>query len=300
MAVIIDGKKLAQQVIERIQKHTQSLHKKTNLLPGLAVILIGKDPASQIYVQFKDKKAKECGFYSVQYHLKEETTQEEVLELIQKLNNDPKIHGILVQLPLPKHMNKIAITQAIKPEKDVDGFTYTNAGRLAVGDMEKTFLPCTPAGIMLILSKYIAKDLSHKNAIVIGRSNIVGKPIAQLLLQANATVTVAHSKTKNIEELCQKADIVIAAVGKSELIRGSWIKENAIVIDVGINRIEKSEASQYQILGDVHFKEAVKKAGFITPVPGGIGPMTIAMLMANTLKSACWQLDLPTPTFEDL
>ena len=295
MADIIDGKLVAEDVVATVKQAVAE----RGLEPGLAVVIVGEDPASQVYVASKSKKAKECGFHSVQHTLPADTAQADLVALIESLNADPAIHGILVQLPLPGHIDAGAIIQTIDPDKDVDGFTFVNVGRLGTGEVERAFVPCTPAGSMLLIERARGKDLSGLSAVVVGRSNIVGKPMANLLLAANATVTVAHSRTKDLPGLCRAADILVAAVGRPEMVRGDWVKEGATVIDVGINRVpapEKGEGKT-RLVGDVAFEEAAQRAGAITPVPGGVGPMTIAMLMANTLVSACRKASVEPPTF---
>ena len=287
MAEIIDGKKVAAEVIEKVKKETAELAA-SGTRPGLAVVIVGEDPASQVYVSSKSRMAKECGFHSIQHSLDADTSEEDLVAVVKELNSDPAIHGILVQLPLPDHIDAGRIIQTIAPEKDVDGFHFINVGKLGTGEMETAFVPCTPTGCMLLIERVRGKDLSGLNAVVIGRSNIVGKPMANLLLAANATVTVAHSRTKNLAEIARNADILVAAVGRPEMVKGDWVKPGATVIDVGVNRIpapEKGEGKT-RLVGDVAFKEAEERAGAITPVPGGVGPMTIAMLMANTLRSA--------------
>lgn len=299
MANVIDGKKLSEDILARVKDETVVLRQQYNIQPGIAVIIVGEDSASQVYVASKQKRAEECGFLSNKYALDEKTREEELLALIQELNRDPNIHGILVQLPLPAHINADHVIQTISPNKDVDGFHYINAGKLATGAIADAFVPCTPAGVMLMIENGLGKDLSGLDAVVVGRSNIVGKPVAALLLAANATVTIAHSRTREIDDVCRSADILVAAVGKPKMIKGDWIKPGATVIDVGINRIpapEKGEGKT-RLVGDVDYHEAEKVAGFITPVPGGVGPMTIAMLMANTLKAACKANKLPFPKF---
>jgi methylenetetrahydrofolate dehydrogenase (NADP+)/methenyltetrahydrofolate cyclohydrolase len=265
-----------------------SLEKQSGVKTGLAVVIVGDDPASHAYVNSKSKMAKECGFKSVQYTLPAETKQEELAALVASLNADPSIHGILVQLPLPKPLNSEPIIQSILPEKDVDGLHVVNAGKLATGDLETGLVSCTPAGAMVFVRRTHGEDLSGLNAVVIGRSNLFGKPMAQLLLNANATVTIAHSRTKDLPAVCRNADILVAAVGRPEMVKADWVKPGATVIDVGINRIaapEKGEGKT-RLVGDVAFAEAEKVAAVITPVPGGVGPMTIAMLMANTVIAA--------------
>ena len=287
MAEIIDGKSVAAEVVEGVKKSAASLAVH-GVKPGLAVVIVGEDPASQVYVASKSRMAKECGFHSVQHTLAAETGEDELVALVEQLNADPSIHGILVQLPLPRHIDSGRIIQTIAPDKDVDGFHFINVGKLATGEVETALVPCTPFGSMLLIERRHGKDLSGLNAVVVGRSNIVGKPMANLLLAANATVTIAHSRTKDLPALCRTADILVAAVGRPEMVKGDWVKPGATVIDVGINRIpapEKGEGKS-RLVGDVEFTSAEKNAGAITPVPGGVGPMTIAMLMANTLVSA--------------
>ena len=299
MAEIIDGRAVADEVVATVKRLTGELVNAKQITPGLAVVIVGEDPASQVYVSSKSRKAKECGFHSVQHTLPAETSEEQLVALIGSLNADPTIHGILVQLPLPAHIDSGRIIQAIAPEKDVDGFHFVNVGKLGTGELDTAFVPCTPAGSMLLIERVRGKDLSGLNAVVVGRSNIVGKPMANLLLAANCTVTIAHSRTKDLPALARAADILVAAVGRPEMIRGDWVKPGATVIDVGINRIpapEKGEGKS-RLVGDVAFTEAEKVAGAITPVPGGVGPMTIALLMANTLVSAYRAAGLDRPTF---
>ncbi len=288
MAQILYGKPIATAVINAVKAGAASLQETTGIETGLAVIMVGDDPASHTYVNAKSKMAKQCGFRSVQHILSIETSQEELLARVASLNADKTIHGILVQLPLPKHLDAESIIQSIHPEKDVDGLHVVNAGKLAIGDLKTGLVSCTPAGVMVLVRHVHGGDLSGLNAVVIGRSNLFGKPMAQLLLNANATVTIAHSRTRNLSEICRNADILVAAVGRPEMVQGDWLKPGATIIDVGINRIpapEKGEGKT-RLIGDVAFKEAEKVAAAITPVPEGVGPMTIAMLMANTLKSA--------------
>ena len=261
--------------------------------PGLATVLVGDDAASRVYVGSKGKAARACGFHSVQHDLAGSTSESDLLALITQLNHDDRIHGILVQLPLPKAIDATRIIETIAPKKDVDGFSPVNVGRIAVGEMERAFVPCTPAGALLLIdeaAKALGLNLEGADALIVGRSNIVGKPMAQLLLQRNATVTMAHSRTTDLPALVGRADILVAAIGRPEMIRGEWIKPGAIVIDVGINRVPREtgpgEPPKTKLVGDVGFAEALKRAGAITPVPGGVGPMTIAMLMANTLRAA--------------
>lgn len=287
-ATRIDGKARAAALSESITTSTATLLEAHGLKPGLAVVIVGEDPASQVYVRNKKRTAEACGFHSVQHTLAETVSEEALLGLIDELNNDASINGILVQLPIPKHIDEQTITQAIAPEKDVDGFHFQNIGKLTSGDTETAFVPCTPAGCMLMIEDQLGSDLSGLNAVVVGRSNIVGKPLASLLLKANATVTICHSRTADLPSVCRSADVLIAAVGRPNMIKGDWIKPGAVVIDVGINRveIEVDGETKYKLTGDVDFDEASKVAAAITPVPGGVGPMTIAMLMANTLRSA--------------
>lgn len=284
----IDGKAKAAELSASITAQTAELVRQHGIKPGLAVVLIGEDPASQVYVRNKRKRAEDCGFLSVQHKLAEDTPESEVLDLITKLNNDPMIHGILVQLPLPGHLDERLITQSVSPAKDVDGFHFINIGKLTSGNTEDAFVPCTPAGCMLLIGNYLGDDLSGLDAVVIGRSNIVGKPMASLLLQANATVTVCHSRTKDLPGVVSRADILVAAVGRAHLVRGDWIKPGAVVIDVGMNRIQREVDGELKsvLTGDVDYDAACQTARAITPVPGGVGPMTIAMLMANTLRAA--------------
>ena len=299
MAEIIDGKAIAEDVLATVRRGAEALLAQKGIVPGLAVVLVGEDPASQVYVASKSRKAGECGFYSVQHTLEADTAQAELVALVERLNADPAIHGILVQLPLPGHIDADAIIQAIDPAKDVDGFTFINAGKLATGAVGDAFVPCTPAGAKLLIGRVRGRDLSGLEAVVVGRSNIVGKPMASLLTAANATVTIAHSRTRDLAALCRRADILVAAVGRAEMVRGDWVKEGATVIDVGINRIpapDKGEGKT-RLVGDVAFAEAAQRAGAITPVPGGVGPMTIAMLMANTLTSACRAAGVEPPRF---
>lgn len=299
MAELIDGKIVAESVVEKVKRLTAELTSQHGVTPGLAVVIVGEDPASQVYVSSKGKKAKECGFNSFQHTLDANTSEETLLKLIGDLNADSSVHGILVQLPLPDHIDAGKIIQAIAPEKDVDGFHFINVGKLGTGELDTAFVPCTPAGSMLLIERVRGKDLSGLNAVVVGRSNIVGKPMANLLLAANCTVTIAHSRTKDLPGLCRTADILVAAVGRPEMIKGDWVKPGATVVDVGINRIpapEKGEGKS-RLVGDVDFAAAEKEAGAITPVPGGVGPMTIALLMANTLVSASRAAGVGRPSF---
>ena len=288
MTTIIDGKQVAASVTEAVKSVTTALEKDASVKPGLAVVIVGNDPASHAYVSSKSRMAKECGFTSIQHTLPEETTQEELARLVETLNADESIHGILVQLPLPKHLDADPIIQSIRPDKDVDGLHVVNAGKVATGDLDGGLVSCTPAGAMVFVRRTHGDDLSGLNAVVIGRSNLFGKPMSALLLAANATVTTAHSRTKDLPAVCRNADILVAAVGRAEMVKADWVKPGATVIDVGINRVpapEKGEGKS-RLVGDVAFDEIAKLAGVITPVPGGVGPMTIAMLMANTVIAA--------------
>lgn len=278
MAKILDGKAVSQRVKDDLKKETEKFVKDNGFAPGLAVVIVGNDPASRVYVNSKKRACEEIGYYSEEHALCESTTEDELLNLVENLNNDDKIHGILVQLPLPKHINEETIINAINPKKDVDAFHPVNVGKIMIGNFD--FLPCTPAGVMELI-KESGISLEGKNCVVIGRSNIVGKPQAMLLLHKNATVTICHSKTKNLKEIAQTADVLVVAVGRAQMITGDYIKEGAVVIDVGMNRLENKK-----LVGDVDFESASKKASYITPVPGGVGPMTIAMLMKNTLTAA--------------
>lgn len=277
MARIIDGKAVSARVKEQVRKEAETLKEK-GIEIGLAVVIVGDNPASRVYVNNKKKACAEVGFNSYEYALPEETTEAELLELVEKLNNDDKVNGILVQLPLPKQINENAIINAIRPEKDVDAFHPENVGHIMIGDF--SFLPCTPAGVMELIAE-TGVDVCGKNCVVIGRSNIVGKPMAMLLLHKNGTVTICHSRTKNLEEICSNADILVAAVGKAGFVTPDMVKEGAVVIDVGMNR-----NAEGKLCGDVDYTACFDKAGYITPVPGGVGPMTIAMLMKNTLTAA--------------
>ena len=285
MTSLINGKEIAQNLRNELKQEIDKLKIKTGKVPGLAVVQVGNVAASSVYVKAKTKSAKEVGIDVFDHHLPEETTEEELLKIVNTLNNQDNVSGILVQLPLPKNINEQLVLDSIHPEKDADGFHPLNVGKLSIASHndENLLIPCTPYGCLIML-KGLRVDLSGKNALVIGRSNIVGKPMAQLLLKESCTVTIAHSRTKNIEEVCKKADIVIAAVGRPKMVKGDWIKKEAVVIDVGINRI-KSEVEgeiKNKLVGDVDFDEVSKNASAITPVPGGVGPMTIACLLRNT------------------
>ena len=288
-ASLIEGKVFSQTLVERVAAAAARLETTHGVKPGLAVVIVGEDPASQIYVRNKGETTQKAGMRSDTHRLPDTTTQEELLALIAALNADAGIHGILVQLPLPKHIDSAAVLGAIDPDKDVDGFHVVNVGRLAVG--LPGMIPCTPLGSLMLLKDQLG-DLSGLNAVIVGRSNIVGKPMAQLLLGESCTVTVAHSRTRDLPALCRTADILVAAVGRPEMIKGDWIKPGATVIDVGINRVPskdpvKAAEGKTRVVGDVDFAEAVEVAGRITPVPGGVGPMTIACLLANTYTAAC-------------
>jgi methylenetetrahydrofolate dehydrogenase (NADP+)/methenyltetrahydrofolate cyclohydrolase len=297
MAERIDGKKIAQEVVAIVKTKTVELLAQKHVKPGLAVVLVGEDAASHTYVSSKARMAEECGFLSVRHKLPADTREEDLVSLIETLNADPAIHGILVQLPLPPHIDSGRIIQLVAPEKDVDGFGFVNVGKLRSGELGSAFLPCTPAGCMLLIERVRGRNLSGLNALVVGRSNIVGKPTANLLLAANCTVTIAHSHTGDLAGFVRNADIVVAATGRPELIKGAWVKPGATVIDVGINRIPAPERGEgkTRLVGDVEYDAAEKIAGAITPVPGGVGPMTIAMLMANTVVSACRAAGLEEP-----
>jgi methylenetetrahydrofolate dehydrogenase (NADP+)/methenyltetrahydrofolate cyclohydrolase len=299
VATVIDGKQVASSVIDAVKTASRILKDETGVKPGLAVVIVGDDPASHAYVSSKSRMAKECGFTSVQHTLPEQTTQEDLAALVQSLNEDESLHGILVQLPLPKPLRSEPIIQSILPEKDVDGLHVVNAGKLATGDLDGGLVSCTPAGAMVFVRQTHGADLSGLNAVVVGRSNLFGKPMAALLLAANATVTVAHSRTKNLAEVCRGADILVAAVGRPEMVKADWVKPGATVIDVGINRIDAPEKGEgkSRLVGDVAFKECAAVAGVITPVPGGVGPMTIAMLMANTVIAAYRKAGRQAPSF---
>ena len=285
MSKIISGKEISMNLRNELKEEIVILKEKYNSVPGLAVVQVGNIAASSVYVKAKTKSAIEVGIEVFDHHLDQSITENELLKLINKLNNQNNVNGILVQLPLPKHINEQIILDSIHPDKDADGFHPLNVGRLSIANKndENLLIPCTPYGCLIML-KSLKLEISGKNAVVVGRSNIVGKPMAQLLIKESCTVTIAHSKTKDLEKVCREADILIAAVGRPEMIKGSWIKEGAIIIDVGINRInyEKDGESKTKLVGDVNFKEAEKKASAITPVPGGVGPMTIACLLRNT------------------
>lgn len=284
-AKIIDGKAFAEKLRGEIAQDVKKLKKKHKITPGLAVVLVGEDPASQVYVKNKIKQTLEVGMNSFERKLPANISQEDLLEVVKELSEDKTVNGILVQLPLPSHIDEHIVLAAIPPEKDVDGFHLVNVGLLSTG--QECTVPCTPLGCIILLKETLG-DLTGLNAIVIGRSNIVGKPMAQLLLKENCTVTVAHSRTRDLEAECRRADIVVSAVGVQEIVRGEWIKPGATVIDVGINRVQASDGN-FKLVGDVAFNEVSKVAGAITPVPGGVGPMTIACLLKNTFDATCRQ-----------
>ena len=286
-ALIIDGKIAAAGVVEETRARTQALIAR-GVTPGLAVVLVGEDPASGVYVRSKSRMAESLGFHSVQHNLPADVPQAELNALVEKLNADPKVHGILVQLPLPKGLDTADALERIDPRKDVDGIHPVNAGLLATGAMDRALLPCTPVGSMRLIERTAAalgRKVEGAEAIVIGRSNLMGKPMAQLLLAANATVTMAHSRTRDLADVVRRADIVVAAVGQPDMVKGDWIKEGAIVIDVGINRVPTADG-KYRLTGDVAYEEALQRAAAITPVPGGVGQMTVPLLMANTVEAA--------------
>jgi len=283
LATIIDGKAFSANLRGEIARRVEILKQNHSITPGLAVVLVGEDPASQVYVRSKGKQTVEAGMNSYEHKLDASTGQDDLLALIDQLNNDPEVHGILVQLPLPGHIDEEAIINSISVDKDVDGFHLSNVGRLSIG--ADGIVPCTPLGSLMMLKDQLG-DLSGKKAIVVGRSNIVGKPMAALLLKESCTVTIAHSRTRDLPGECRQADILVAAVGRPQMVKGDWIKPGATVIDVGINRIENADGST-RLVGDVEFDSAAQVAGAITPVPGGVGPMTIACLLHNTLQQAC-------------
>jgi methylenetetrahydrofolate dehydrogenase (NADP+)/methenyltetrahydrofolate cyclohydrolase len=293
-AQVIDGKAFAAKVRDQVSEHVKLLKVEHGIVPGLAVVLVGEDPASQVYVRSKGKQTIEVGMHSEEHKLDIATSEADLLSIISRLNSDPAINGILVQLPLPKHLNEDLVINSIDPAKDVDGFHISNVGLLGTG--QRSMVPCTPLGCLMMLREHFG-SLSGKDAVIIGRSNIVGKPMAQLLLGDSCTVTVAHSKTKNLKQVVSHADVVVAAVGRAEMVPGDWIKPGAVVIDVGINRIpapEKGEGKT-KLVGDVDYDSCSKVAGAITPVPGGVGPMTIACLLANTLTATCRANGLTEP-----
>ncbi len=287
---VIDGKLISSEIREKIKIFGEELKKKSGKTPGLAVVLVGENPASKVYVKNKTEKTKEVGFNSIEHKLEESVSENELLKLVNKLNNDENVQGILVQLPLPKHINSEKVLDSIEPEKDVDGFHAQNVGKLWSG--LNSLVPCTPLGCSILVKK-LASDLSGKHAVIIGRSNIVGKPMAALLLSMNATVTICHSRTKSLADVCKDADILVAAVGIPEMVKSDWVKKDAIIIDVGINRIERNEKKI--LVGDVDYQDCFEKCKMITPVPGGVGPMTIACLLLNTLLTSYSQFNQETP-----
>jgi|TARA_B110001450_G_C17629181_1_gene484519 methylenetetrahydrofolate dehydrogenase (NADP+)/methenyltetrahydrofolate cyclohydrolase len=280
----IDGKALAQELRDTLAVEVKQLKDERGITPGLTVVLVGEDPASQVYVRNKARQTQEIGMISNKIDLPADTSQQALLDQLHRLNSDPAVHGILVQLPLPSHIDEALVIETIAPEKDVDGFHPMNSGGLCNGD-PNALVPCTPQGCIMLAKKHLGDNLSGKHAVVIGRSNIVGKPVALLLLQESCTVTIAHSRTQNLPELCAQADILVAAVGRPEMVKAEWIKPGATVIDVGINRIPTDDGKG-RLVGDVDYAEAQPVAGAITPVPGGVGPMTIACLLKNTLEAA--------------
>jgi len=291
MATVIDGKAFAAKLREKIGAAVAEIQSKHGVKPGLTVVLVGEDPASQVYVRSKGKQTVEAGMESTEHKLPADTNEADLLALIDKLNKDDSVNGILVQLPLPKHIDESKVINAISVAKDVDGFHIENVGKLSIG--EESLVPCTPAGCVLLLKDQLG-DLTGKNAVIVGRSNIVGKPVSMLLLKENCTVTVAHSRTQDLPAVCREADILVAAVGVSELVKSDWVKPGATVIDVGINRIDTAEGKT-KLVGDVDYAGASEVAGAITPVPGGVGPMTIACLLRNTVIAACRQHNIPVP-----
>ena len=293
-AEIIDGKAFAATVRAKVAEHVARIKEETGITPGLAVVLVGENPASKVYVKNKALQTVEVGMNSFEHKLDETTTEADLLALIDKLNNDPSVHGILVQLPLPNQISSDLVINAINPAKDADGFHISNVGLLGTG--QKSMVPCTPLGCLMMLRDQLG-SLEGKNAVVVGRSNIVGKPMANLLLKDSCTVTIAHSRTQDLPGVCRGADILVAAVGRPEMVKGDWVKPGATVIDVGINRVPAPEKGEgkHKIVGDVEFDAAAQVAGAITPVPGGVGPMTIACLLANTLTACCRANGLPEP-----
>lgn len=299
VTTVIDGKAAAASVVEAVTEAAAKLEARGHRKPGLAVVIVGDDPASHAYVGAKSRMAKQCGFNSIQHTLPAETSQADLMALVASLNDDAEIDGILVQLPLPKPLDSEPVIQSILPEKDVDGLHVVNAGKLATGDLKTGLISCTPAGAMILVRQIHGKDLSGLNALVIGRSNLFGKPMAQLLLNANATVTTGHSRSRDLPALARQADIVVAAVGRPEMVKAGWLKPGATVIDVGINRVDAPEKGEgkFKLVGDVDFSDCKPVAGAISPVPGGVGPMTIAMLMANTVIAAYRRAGEEAPAF---
>ncbi len=295
MATAINGKAFAEKLRGRIADAVQQLGNEHDIKPGLAVVLVGEDPASQVYVRNKSKQTIEVGMDSIKHKLSADTSEEELLALIEQLNDDPAINGILVQLPLPKQIDEVKVINTINVDKDVDGFHIQNVGRLSIG--ADSLVPCTPAGCVMLLKDHL-RDLSGKSVVIIGRSNIVGKPLSMLLLRENCTVTIAHSRTRDLPAVCREADILVAAVGVPELVKGDWIKPGATVIDVGINRIAVDD-DKNRLTGDVDYQSAIQVAGAVTMVPGGVGPMTIACLLRNTVIAACRQNNVGVPSVID-
>ena len=291
-AILIDGKAFAEKLVGNVGVAVQGLSETHSFKPGLAVVLVGENPASEVYVKNKVKQTNNSGMVSIEHRLPEETSEEDLLSLVKDLNKDEKIDGILVQLPLPDHINENSIINSISPSKDVDGFSIPNVGLLSTSG--KGLIPCTPLGCLLLLKDQLG-DLTGKNAVIIGRSNIVGKPMAQLLIQESCTVTIAHSKTKNLENVCRNADILVAAVGRPHFVKDDWVKDGAVVIDVGINRLPPEGDKKGRLVGDVDFENVSKIASAITPVPGGVGPMTIACLLRNTVTAACKRRNIDEP-----
>jgi methylenetetrahydrofolate dehydrogenase (NADP+)/methenyltetrahydrofolate cyclohydrolase len=297
-ARVIDGRAVAEEVTRKVAGEARRLKAETGIVPGLAVVLVGNDPASEVYVTAKGRKAEELGFRSVQHTLPAETSERDLLALVERLNADAAIHGILVQFPVPSHIDRTRIVETIAPAKDVDGLNPLNVGRLA-GGIPGALVPCTPAGCLILVRRALPEGLAGRHAVVIGRSTLVGRPMAQLLLDQNCTVTIAHSKTRDLAATVRQGDIVVAAIGRAETVRGDWLKPGAVVIDVGTSRLPAPEKGpgKTRLVGDVAYAEAVSVAGAITPVPGGVGPMTIAMLMANTLTAAARAAGRPDPVF---
>ena len=291
-AILIDGKAFAEKLVGNVSVAVEVLTKNHEFIPGLAVVLVGENPASEVYVKNKVRQTNNSGMVSIEHRLPEETSEEDLLSLVKDLNEDEKIDGILVQLPLPDHINENSIINSISPSKDVDGFSIPNVGLLSTSG--KGLIPCTPLGCLLLLKDQLG-DLTGKNAVIIGRSNIVGKPMAQLLIKESCTVTIAHSKTKNLENVCRNADILVAAVGRPHFVKDDWVKDGAVVIDVGINRLPPEGDKKGRLVGDVDFDNVSKIASAITPVPGGVGPMTIACLLRNTVTAACKRRNIDEP-----
>jgi len=291
-AILIDGKAFAEKLVGSVGVAVEELSNTHSFKPGLAVVLVGENPASEVYVKNKVRQTNNSGMVSIEHRLPEETSEEDLLSLVKDLNEDEKIDGILVQLPLPDHINENSIINSISPSKDVDGFSIPNVGLLSTSG--KGLIPCTPLGCLLLLKDQLG-DLTGKNAVIIGRSNIVGKPMAQLLIKESCTVTIAHSKTKNLENVCRNADILVAAVGRPHFVKNDWVKDGAVVIDVGINRLPPEGDKKGRLVGDVDFENVSKIASAITPVPGGVGPMTIACLLRNTVTAACKRRNIDEP-----